>query len=82
MNYFDPELHPLVELLINNNIHFNHEGSFFLDSEKGLVAEAAIGFSEAKIAIRPLSDLDRVAFEKTGYRIINPEEFTLKLLGL
>ena len=82
LNYFDPELHPLVNLLISKSIHFNHEGSFFLESEKGLVAEAAIGFSDAKIAIRPLSDLDREAFEKAGYTIINPEEFTLKLIGL
>jgi len=81
-NYFDPELHTVVNLLINNNIPFNHEGSYFLENEKGLVAEAAIGFSDAKIVIRPLSDLDKEAFKNAGYTVVEPEEFTLKMLGL
>lgn len=82
LNYFDPELHSVVKLLLINNVPFNHEGSYFLENEKGLVAEAAIGFSDAKIVIRPLSDLDKEAFEKAGYKIVKPDEFTLNMIGL
>ena len=81
-NYFDPELHSVVALLIQNNVPFNHEGSYFLENEKGLVAEAAIGFSNVRIVIRPLSDLDREAFENAGYTVVEPGDFNLKMIGL
>ena len=81
-NYFDPELHSIVALLIQNDVPFNHEGSYFLENEKGLVAEAAIGFSNVRIVIRPLSDLDRQAFENAGYTVVEPGDFNLKIIGL
>jgi hypothetical protein len=81
-NYFDPELHSIVALLIQNDVPFSHEGSYFLENEKGLIAEAAIGFSNVRIVIRPLSDLDREAFENTDYTVVEPGDFNLKLIGL
>ena len=81
-NYFDPELHSIVTLLIQNSVPFNHEGSYFLENEKGLVAEAAIGFSNVRIVIRPLSELDREAFEIEGYTVVEPGDFNLKMIGL
>jgi len=81
-DYFEPELHEIIKLLIKNKIPFNREGSFFLENEKGLVGEAAIGFSDYKIVIRPLSKTDKEAFEKAGYSVIEPEDFSLKMIGL
>ena len=81
-NYFDPEIHSVVALLIQNDVPFNHEGSYFLENEKGLIAEAAIGFSNVHIVIRPLSDLDREAFENAGYTVVEPGDFNLKMIGL
>jgi DEAD/DEAH box helicase domain-containing protein len=82
LKYFDPELHHIVKLLIRNNVSFNHEGSYFLENEKGLVAEAAIGFRDFRIVINPLSDSDWKAFEQNGYTVVEPGDFNLAMIGL
>ncbi len=81
-DYFDPELHPIVKLLIANDVQFNHEGSYFLEDENGVVAEAAIGFTNARIVISPISDLDKKAFENAGFKCVDPVNFTLNMIGL
>jgi hypothetical protein len=81
-NYFDPDLHSIVALLIQNDVPFNHEGSYFLENEKGLVAEAAIGFSNFRVVIGPLSDPDREAFKNAGYTVVEPGDFNLNMIGL
>jgi hypothetical protein len=82
LKYFDPELHHIVKLLIRNNVPFNHEGSYFLENEKGLVAEAAIGFHDFRIVISPISDFDRKAFEQDGYTVVEPGDFNFQMIGL
>jgi DEAD/DEAH box helicase domain-containing protein len=80
LQYFDDDLHPIVMTLIENHISFNREGSFFIEKDGILYAEAAIGFANKKIFINPLSEDDRIAFISSGYKELKPNEFKIDMV--
>lgn len=74
---FDEDLHPVIKQLIDKGIAFENEGSFFLDP-KSPFPEAALGFRDKKIIIRPLSQEDKRAFEEAGFIEIEPSNFNIE----
>lgn len=79
LSYYDEDLHDLIRLLIKNGIDFGSDGSYFV-SHEGQEAESALGFTAAKLFIRPLSQADRDIFIAAGYHELAPADFTLDLL--
>ncbi len=77
--YFDEDLHSIVKVLIDNNIPFDEEGSFFLN-ELDPFPEAALGFRTKKIFIKPQSSEDRAGFINAGYVELHPVDFQINLL--
>jgi hypothetical protein len=80
LQYFDEDLHPIIKTLIENHISFNREGSFFIEKDGILYAEAAIGFVDKRVFINPLSEDDRLAFISFGYNEIKPSEFKIEMV--
>lgn len=76
LQYHDEELHSIVKQLIDNDIPFEKDGGFFLETD-GTFAEARLGFHDQKIFIRPQSDNDKKIFEEHGYREIEPADFNI-----
>jgi DEAD/DEAH box helicase domain-containing protein len=74
---FDEDLHPVIRKLIEERIAFGKEGSFFLNTENPF-PEAAIGFKDKKMFLRPLSEEDGKAFKEAGYTEIQPLSFNIE----
>jgi DEAD/DEAH box helicase domain-containing protein len=74
---FDEDLHPIIKQLIDARIAFENEGSFFLYPDNPF-PEAALGFREKKIVIRPLSGEDKKAFEEAGFTEITTSNFEIE----
>lgn len=79
LSYFDSDLHPIVMQLIDNNIPFERQGGFFLPYGESF-AEAMLGFHEAKIFLKPISENDREIFIEGGYTEVNPSDFNLNMI--
>jgi len=77
LKYHDKELHEIVKSLIGNNIPFEKDGGFFVELH-GQFAEAMLGFTQAKIVLKPLSEDDREIFIEAGYKIVEPSNFNIK----
>ena len=76
--YYDEPYHQLVSTLIARSVAFGEDGSYLLLGEQGeQLAEAILGFQEAKIVVDPLSETDQKAFERAGYRIRTLTTFSL-----
>ncbi len=76
LKYHDEELYDIVKQLIDNDIPFERDGGFIVESN-GKFAEAMLGFHEPKIVIRPLSNDDKKIFKELGYKEIEPSNFNL-----
>lgn len=77
-----PGLEDIVDLLIDNDVPFSHEGVFELTNEDNeVIASASMIIDEPKIAIDPFSDHDQAVFEKYGYKVIKQEEFNIELIN-
>ena len=79
LQYFDDDLHSFIRLLIDQNISFGKEGSFFL-SESESWPEAALGFSKQQLFLQAISVEAKLAFEKTGYTELDPLNINLESL--
>lgn len=73
-----PGLEELVDLLLDNHIPFSYEGDVDLISEEGIViASAQMILTEQKIAIDPIDESSRKAFENEGYNVISATNITI-----
>lgn len=76
-----PGMESIIELLLDNNIPFSHEGDVDLMDKDGVViATAGMLLKEYKIAIDPVDDDSKIIFEHAGYRVISSTEFNVELL--
>lgn len=76
-----PGMEDIVDILIDNDIPFNHEGVVELTDEDNIViASAAMIIDNPKIAIEPCDDNDKVVFEQKGYKVIAQEDFNLETI--
>ena len=76
-----PGMEDIVDILLDNNIPFSHEGVFELtDEDNAVIASAAMIIDNPKIAIDPFDDSDKAVFEERGYKVIKQEEFNLTIL--
>jgi DEAD/DEAH box helicase domain-containing protein len=74
---YDVDLHGIIRQLIERNITFENEGSFFLNPNNPF-PEAVLGFRTQKLFIRPLSEDDKKAFQEAGYKEIDPFKFNIE----
>lgn len=77
LQYYDQSMHQIVRWLIDNDVQFENEGSFFLNFNDTF-AEAWLGLESLKLAIHPLSDNDRNIFAEAGFTVIEPNDFNFK----
>ena len=71
----------IVELLLDHNIPFSHEGDVdLLDKDGIVIATAGILLKDYKIAIDPVDDDSKQIFERAGYKVISSNEFSIDLL--
>jgi hypothetical protein len=76
-----PGLEEIVDLLLDNNIPFSHEGDVDLMDKDGVViATAGMLLKEYNIAIDPVDDDSKNIFERAGYKVISSDEFNVELL--
>lgn len=76
-----PGLEKIVELLLDHNIPFSHEGDVdLLDKDGIVIATAGMLLNDYKIAIDPVDDDSKQIFERAGYKVISSNEFSIDLL--
>ena len=79
---FYPGMEDIVDILLDNNIPFSHEGVFELtDENNAVIASAAMIIDNPKIAIDPSDNRDKVVFEERGYKTISQSEFSINLFA-
>ncbi|MBL7791125.1 MAG: DEAD/DEAH box helicase [Saprospiraceae bacterium] len=81
LTYYDEIYHPVVTQLLENEINFTPDGSYVLEENGKVTAEAVIGFDDQKIVLGPLSEEDEKAFRMRGYTVVSPEDFDIKKLA-
>ena len=70
-----------VDILLDNNVPFSHDGVFELtDEDNAVIASAGMIIDNPKIAIDPFDENDKAVFEQKGYKTISQEEFTVELI--
>ena len=71
----------IVDILLDNNVPFSHDGVFELtDEDNAVIASAGMIIDNPKIAIDPFDENDKAVFEQKGYKTISQEEFTVELI--
>lgn len=71
----------IVELLLDHNIPFSHEGDVdLLDKDGIVIATAGMLLKDYKIAIDPVDDDSKKVFERAGYKVISSDDFSIELL--
>ena len=76
-----PGMEAIVDLLIDNNIPFSHDGDVDLFDKDGVViATAGMLLKEYNIAINPVDNDSRKIFERAGYNVISSDEFSVELV--
>ena len=76
-----PGLEEIVDLLLDNNVPFSHEGDVDLMDKDGVViATAGMLLKEYNIAIDPVDDDSKKIFERAGYKVISSNDFSIELL--
>ena len=76
-----PGLEEIVDILLDNNIPFSHEGDVDLMDKDGVViATAGMLLREYNIAIDPIDDDSKKIFERAGYKVISSDDFSVELL--
>lgn len=79
--YYEEELWPVLQMLLEANIRFNYEGGFELEDEEGVVHGcASLGFREKRIVLLPEDNTSTTTFIQAGYTIVEPQKFTIDLL--
>ena len=76
-----PGMESIVDILLDNNVPFSHEGLFELtDEDNAVIASAAMIIDNPKIAIDPFDENDKAIFQEKGYKTISQEEFNVELV--
>mgnify|MGYP000977157268 FL=1 len=76
-----PGMEAIVDLLIDNNIPFSHDGDVdLLDKDGVVIATAGMLLKEYNIAINPVDNDSRKIFERAGYNVISSDEFSVELV--
>lgn len=76
-----PGMEDIVDILLDNNVPFSHDGVFELtDENNAVIASAAMIIDNPKIAIDPFDDNDKTVFKDKGYKTISQEEFCVELI--
>ena len=76
-----PGMESIVDILLDNNVPFSHEGVFELtDEDNAVIASAAMIIDSPKIAIDPFDENDKAVFQEKGYMTISQEEFNVELV--
>lgn len=77
-----PGLENIVDVLLEHNIPFSHDGDVELTDDNGIViATAGLLLSDYMIAIDPIDESSRKVFEKEGYKVISSKEFDISMLN-
>ncbi len=73
-----PGMEDIVDLLLDNDIPFSHEGMCELtDEDNEVIASADLLIESPLVAINPYSENDKKVFEEKGYKVITKEEFNI-----
>ena len=76
-----PGLEDIVDLLLDNNIPFSHEGDVdLLDRNDLVIATAGMILRDQMIAINPEDDNSSSIFRKAGYKVISSDEFDISMV--
>ena len=76
-----PGMEDIVDILLDNNVPFSHEGIFELTNvDNEVIASAAMIIDNPKIAIDPFDSNDSSVFEQNGYMVIAQEDFNEELI--
>lgn len=76
-----PGMESIVDILLDNNVPFSHEGVFELtDEDNAVIASAAMIIDNPKIAIDPFDENDKAVFQEKGYMTLSQEEFNIELV--
>ena len=83
VSFFDDRLKITVKLLLEHNVDFNHEGGFaLLDKNEVVIAEAELAIENDKIVFLPYDEQSATCFINHGYKIIEPESFSINMLKI
>ena len=78
---FYPGMEDIVDILIDHNVPFSHDGMCELtDDDNEVIACADLLVDSPLIAINPASENDRKVFEEKGYKAITKEEFNIGII--
>ena len=81
IKFLYPGLEDIVDLLLENNIDFSHEGEVdLLDQNDVVLASAGMILKKYLIAIDPVDHESESVFEKAGYRVVDAKDFELSML--
>jgi DEAD/DEAH box helicase domain-containing protein len=76
-----PGMEASVDILLDNNVPFSHEGVFELtNADNEVIASAAMIIDNPKIAIDPFDANDESVFVQHGYKVIAQEDFYEELI--
>ena len=76
-----PGMEDIVDILLDNNVPFSHEGVFELtNADNEVIASAAMIIDNPKIAIDPFDSNDESVFVQNGYKVIAQEDFNEELI--
>lgn len=76
---FYPGMEDIVDLLLDHNVPFSHDGSCELTNDDNeVIACADLLIDDPLIAINPASENDKKIFEEKGYKVITREEFNIE----
>jgi hypothetical protein len=76
-----PGLEHIVDLLIDNNIHFSTDGDVdLLDSNDLVIATAGMILRDYRIAIDPIDSDSVSVFRAAGYRVIESSQFNISMI--
>lgn len=76
-----PGLENIVDVLLEHNIPFSHDGDVELTDDNGIViATAGLLLPDYMIAIDPIDESSRKIFENEGYKVISSKEFDISML--
>ena len=76
-----PGLESIVDILLDNNIEFSHEGETDLLGEGDVVlASAGMLLREKMIAINPIDSESVSVFKAAGYRVVDSASFNVSMI--
>ena len=77
-----PEMDDIIDLLLDNDIPFSHEGLCELTNDDDeVVASADLLIDNPLIAINPSSENDKKVFEARGFKVLTKDEFNIGLIS-